>query len=105
MGFPDQELIAAIRNADFQRARLFASAPVKCLVQDLIPGTRFEMKSESLSIAIGLGDKLCEKEKLFSLIDTFTLDIGRPYKCSMFSMILQTPEGECSSHCPPLEEL
>jgi hypothetical protein len=49
-------------------------------VQDLIPGTRFEIKSESLSIAIGLVDKLCEKEELLSLIDTFTLDIGRPYK-------------------------
>jgi hypothetical protein len=51
-------------------------------VQDLIPGTRFEMKPESLSTAMGLFDTLCEKRKtFFSLMDNFTLDIGRPYKC------------------------
>jgi len=51
------------------------------LVQDLIPGTRFEMKPESLPTAMGLVDTLCEKRKtFFSLMDNFTLDIGRPYK-------------------------
>ncbi len=37
----------------------------KCLVQDLIPGTRFEMKLESQSTAIGFVDMLCEKGKTF----------------------------------------
>jgi len=40
------------------------------------------MKSESLSTVMGLVDKSCEKRKtFFSLMDNFTLDIGRPYKC------------------------
>jgi len=53
------------------------------LVQDLLPGTRFEMKSESLSTAMGLADQSCEKKKyIFSSGDAFTLDTRRPYKGS-----------------------
>jgi hypothetical protein len=45
--------------------RVFCPSAFRRLVQDLIAGTRFEMKSESLSTAMGLVDKACEKGKHF----------------------------------------